>query len=193
MKTVSANFFPLFRTGCFSWIPVLLCLSLGLFMTGCEEEEAGDIVEVGLSVDLRDAAGARLLDDTVSFDVDNLDIAYLRDGAFVVYREASMTGDVGKGFEVVTDAAGARSLSVALDETACGLPDKFSLREGMLEGTFRFEYPGRQFPPVLFRIEVEKRADNRHIYLSAVEVEGQESVANTTRGPVRIEVREMAR
>ncbi|HIX73767.1 MAG TPA: hypothetical protein H9977_01765 [Candidatus Parabacteroides intestinipullorum] len=169
----------------------LLCLSLGLFMTGCEEKEAGDIVEVGLSVDLRDAAGVRLLDDTVSFDVDDLDLAYLKEGTFVVYREASMTGDVGKGFEVVTDEEGVRSLSVDLDETACGLPDRFSLSEGALEGTFRFEYPGRQFPSVLFRIEVEKKADNRHIYLSAVEVEGQESVVNTTRGPVWIEVQEM--
>lgn len=170
----------------------LLCLSLGLFMIGCEDEDVGDIVEVSLNVDLCDAAGIRLLDDTVSFDVDDLNIAYLKDGAFVVYRRASMTGDVDKGFEVVTDEAGIRSLFVALDETACGLPDKFSLLEGTLEGTFRFEYPGRQFPPVLFRIAVEKKAHNRHIYLSAVEVEGQESVVSTISKPVWLTVWEIA-
>lgn len=167
-----------------------LCLFL-LFCAGCEKDDVGDIVAVGLEVHLLDADGGNLLEDTAAFDPDQLDLAYWDGEAYAVYRDPSSL-DV-KGFDILEDGEGVKYLSMSIDEQACrlcGLPSMFAMEEGTLEGTFRFEYPDKRFPPVHFQVTVEKMDENRHIYLSTVRVEGQEALYNSIRAAVEIEIRE---
>lgn len=76
-------------------------------------------------------------------------------------------------------------LNISVDETACGLPSIFDVHEGTLDGTFRFEYPGRRFPPVHFQIRIDNYDINRHMYISTVRVEGQGEYSGGTPGPGR--------